>query len=521
MTTQQGHFIAERYRLLESLGRGGMGVVWHARDEMLGRDVAIKEVLLPLGLTAEEQQILFQRTLREARATARLNHPNVVTVWDVVEEDGRPWIVMELVRSRSLMQVLQEDGALPPREVAELGLQVLAALTAAHSVGILHRDVKPSNVLLGEDGRVVLTDFGIATLEGDAALTGSGTIVGSPAYIAPERARGHAAGPESDLWALGATLYTAVEGRPPYVREGPVATLIAVATQDPDPPELAGPLTPVLDGLLRRDPSQRISADEARKLLSDVPRHTPAPPPARTPEPPHPTEPRSQPTSPARRYVPLAVVIALLLVTAVAFLVRDVGRPADDDQTARGATATPSAGPTGTPSQPPSSSAAPPTRTPPTSAPPTATAPAVPAGFTRYRDRTGFSVAIPNGWRVSRREHYVYVREPDGSRFLLIDQTTRPKSDPVADWTQQEAARRDDIRDYRRIRIYAVDYYRAAADWEFTHTADDGTPLHVVSRGFVTSPTQAYGLYWSTPESQWQSSRRYFDVFADTFTPRP
>src|SRR5215207_5142435 len=168
MTTQQGHFIAERYRLLESLGRGGMGVVWH------GRDVAIKEVLLPLGLTAEEQQILFQRTLREARATARLNHPNVVTVWDVVEEDGRPWIVMELVRSRSLMQVLQEDGALPPREVAELGLQVLAALTAAHSVGILHRDVKPSNVLPGEDGRVVLTDFGIATLEGDAALTGSG-----------------------------------------------------------------------------------------------------------------------------------------------------------------------------------------------------------------------------------------------------------------------------------------------------------------------------------------------------------
>jgi hypothetical protein len=224
--------------------------------------------------------------------------------------------------------------------------------------------------------------------------------------------------------------------------------------------------------------------------------------------------------------VPLAVVIALLLLTAVAFLVRDVGRPADDGRTARDVTATPSAGPTGSPSGPPSPSAAPPTNTPPpntppTSAPPTAAAPAVPAGFTRYTDRTGFSLAIPNGWRVSRREHYVYVREPNGARFLLIDQTTRPKSDPVADWTQQEAARRDDISNYRRIRIDPVDYYRAAADWEFTHTADDGTPLHVVSRGFVTSPTQAYGLYWSTPESQWQSSRRYFDVFAATFQPRP
>ena len=191
----KGFLLAGRYRLLGSLGRGGMGIVWHARDEVLGREVAVKEILLPPELPDDERAVLRRRTLREARSAAQLSHPNVVAMYDVVEEEGRPWIVMELVRSRTLAEVVQEEGPLPVRRVAHIGLQVLAALQAAHGVGVLHRDVKPSNVLLGEHDRVVLTDFGIATLEGDSSLTLSGMLVGSPAYIAPERVRAKNAGP--------------------------------------------------------------------------------------------------------------------------------------------------------------------------------------------------------------------------------------------------------------------------------------------------------------------------------------
>ncbi|MQA88235.1 MAG: protein kinase, partial [Streptosporangiales bacterium] len=223
-----GRLVGGRYRLEEPLGRGGMGIVWRGRDELLGRAVSVKEVLLPPGLSAQEQDVLYRRTLREARAAARLDHPNVVLVYDVVEENGRPWIVMELVRARSLGDVIREDGPLPPHQVAEIGQHVLAALRAAHGAGVLHRDVKPSNVLLADDGRVVLTDFGVAAVEGDATLTGSGTLLGSPAYIAPERARGARATAASDLWALGATLYAAVEGRPPHDRGAAMATLTAV-----------------------------------------------------------------------------------------------------------------------------------------------------------------------------------------------------------------------------------------------------------------------------------------------------
>jgi len=267
MLSGAGQLLAGRYHLLAVLGRGGMGVVWHARDSMLGRDVAVKEVLCPGGLTALEQQVLFRRTVREARAAARLHHPAVVTVFDVIEEDGRPWIVMEFIASRSLAQAIHEDGPLPPGETARVGLQVLGALTSAHAAGILHRDVKPGNVLLGADGRVVLTDFGIATLQGDATLTPSSGVIGSPAYIAPERTRGGPAQPASDLWSLGITLYAAVEGRTPYERDGALPTLFAVATEAPDPPRQAGPLTPVLEGLLRQDPATRLSADDTRLLL--------------------------------------------------------------------------------------------------------------------------------------------------------------------------------------------------------------------------------------------------------------
>jgi serine/threonine protein kinase len=259
--------VAGRYRLHEPVGTGGMGRVWLARDEMLDRDVAVKEFVPPDWMTDEEKARLKDRTLREARSAARLNHPNVVQIYDVVHFDGLPWIVMEYVPSRSLHQVLTEDGAFSPVAAARIGLHVLDALTAAHEAGVLHRDIKPHNVLIGEEGRVVLTDFGLATFVDDGSVTGPGLIVGSPQYVSPERARDGASTVESDLWSFGATLYAAVEGRSPYARESAMATLMSLATDPPDPTELAGLLAPVLTGLLRHDPEARLTAAEVDRRL--------------------------------------------------------------------------------------------------------------------------------------------------------------------------------------------------------------------------------------------------------------
>jgi hypothetical protein len=254
-----------------------MGRVWKARDEVLHRDVAIKELVPPSGLTEHERQEMRERSLREARAIARLDHNNVVRVFDVLRVDVDPWIVMEFVPSRSLSQVLSSEGPMPPARAAEIGLDVLAALRAAHRAGVLHRDVKPANVLLGENGRVVLTDFGLATAPGDSAMTQTGVVLGTPSYLAPERVTEGAVGPEADLWSLGAMLFTAVEGRSPYGRSSPVATLAALATEPPPTPAHAGPLTPLLDGLLRRDPTERINADVADDLLRVAAGRQPSP----------------------------------------------------------------------------------------------------------------------------------------------------------------------------------------------------------------------------------------------------
>ncbi|WP_254716029.1 serine/threonine-protein kinase [Actinomadura sp. WMMB 499] len=266
----EGRVLAGRYRLLSVVGRGGMGTVWRATDETLDREVAVKEVVLPNGLADDERENRHRRTLREARASARLGHPGVVTVHDVVDEDGRPWIVMELVRGRSLQDVIDADGPQPPGRVAEIGRQVIGALRAAHAIGILHRDVKPANVLVTGDGRAVLTDFGIAQVAGDATLTGTGMVMGSPAYMSPERVRGDGALPASDLWALGATLYAACEGQAPHHRSDAMAVLAAVMTMDAPPPRNAGPLAPVLVGLLERDPAVRTDAARAEEALAAV-----------------------------------------------------------------------------------------------------------------------------------------------------------------------------------------------------------------------------------------------------------
>ena len=262
--------LAGRYRLEAVIGRGGMGAVWRARDELLNRDVAVKEIIWPPYLDQAEQETARRRALREAQMAARLNHPNVVGIYDIVEEDGRPWIVMELIPYRSLRDIVREDGPLSPGQAAQVGLGILAALRAAHDAGVLHRDVKPGNVLLGPGGRVVLTDFGIARADGSPALTTSGVLVGSPSYISPERARGGLAGTAGDLWALGASLYAAVEGRPPFDREGVLASLTAVVTDEPDPPARTGPLQPVISGLLRKDPGTRLGADQVEQMLRRV-----------------------------------------------------------------------------------------------------------------------------------------------------------------------------------------------------------------------------------------------------------
>ncbi|MFF8096841.1 protein kinase [Streptomyces sp. NPDC016675] len=259
--------VGGRYRLLSVLGEGGMGRVWRARDEVLHREVAVKEVRASAALTPERRVHMYARLEREAWAAARISSRGVVTVHDVVTFDNRPWIVMELIRGTSLAEVIGTEGALPPAEVARIGAEVLAALSAAHEAGVLHRDVKPANVLIADDGRVVLTDFGIATLEGDTALTMTGEVVGSPEYLAPERALGQTPGTASDLWSLGALLFSAVQGRSPFRRTTALATLRAVVDDELPPPHRAGPLTPVIEGLMRKDPQARMTAKHAAQEL--------------------------------------------------------------------------------------------------------------------------------------------------------------------------------------------------------------------------------------------------------------
>ena len=275
MSSGENERLAGRYRVVRQLGRGGMGVVWRAVDEVLGREVAVKELRTYNDSSGQELADLHVRMQREARAAARVRHPGVVAVHDVADHEGRPIIVMELIDGPSLADVLTERGALEPQEAARIGAAVLEALAAAHDVGVLHRDVKPGNILLDSGGRVVLTDFGIAAMDdpGDGStthLTRSGEIVGSLDYLAPERAQGRQPGPASDVWALGATLYAAVEGSSPFRRTSTWSTLTAIVVEPLPEARRAGALGPVLEQLMHKDPAQRPDARAAARLLLDV-----------------------------------------------------------------------------------------------------------------------------------------------------------------------------------------------------------------------------------------------------------
>ncbi|WP_027342378.1 serine/threonine-protein kinase [Hamadaea tsunoensis] len=548
MPTSPSTLIADRYRLVRQLGQGGMGRVWLGTDEVLGREVAVKELVPPAGMTEAERQDLRARSMREARAVARLNHPNVVRIFDVVAEpDGDPWIVMEYVSGHSL----QDEKLISPQRAAEIGIGLLGALGAGHRAGIVHRDVKPANVLLSDDGRILLTDFGLATVPGDPFVTRTGAAMfGTPAYIAPERVHDLDVGPPSDLWSLGATLYAAVEGRAPYARSTPMATLTALATEPLPPPVRAGALEPVLSGLLRKDPAQRMGAAEAERLMRAVragtaptrpmtmpmpvagsaPRPATAPPTRVTgnaPVSPYAAGVARPPARPAER--PVTVVpppparpkktspLAWLAVAAVVLIVGALVLAALHPWTTRtptgqpGATKSPAAAHRSSPARKPSASPSP---------SPVVQSPSfqVPPGWQLVSDDSGFSIPVPDGWQEGHDDGgRPYWKGPDGT-FLLVDQTRHPKSDPVKDWENNEKARADDYTDYERVRLERVDYWVKAADWEFTYTADDG-PRHVLNRGFVTAPDQAYSIYWSAPADRWDQHRADLDVVFQGFVP--
>ncbi|MCX5008934.1 bifunctional serine/threonine-protein kinase/ABC transporter substrate-binding protein [Streptomyces sp. NBC_00638] len=277
MTEQNSELIADRYQLVERIGQGGMGRVWRGLDQQLfGREVAIKEILFPPGMDEDDRAMLLRRFTGEARAAVTLSHPGIITIHDVAEHHGAPVIVMEFIRGQSLAAAIRREGRLPVRRVAEIGAAMLDALAEAHGARIVHRDIKPDNVLLTKD-RVVLTDFGIAHLaDATTKLSHSGIVIGTPQYMPPEQLEGKRPTPANDLWALGATLYHAVEGQPPFEAEGLHALAVAVFTRPYRPPVHAGPLAPVLEALLTKDPEQRVGATEAAGMLASVLRSFPA-----------------------------------------------------------------------------------------------------------------------------------------------------------------------------------------------------------------------------------------------------
>jgi tRNA A-37 threonylcarbamoyl transferase component Bud32 len=581
-----------RYRLRAVIGRGGMGAVWRARDELLNRDVAVKEIIWPPEMDEADQETVRRRAVREAQMLARLRHPNVVGVYDFFEEAGRPVIVMELVPFHSLRDTVRDAGPLPPARVARIGLGTLAGLQAAHQAGIVHRDVKPANILLGPEDRIVLTDFGIAKAFDSPTLTTSGILIGSPSYLAPERALGEPGEAAADLWGLGASLYFAVEGKPPFERPGVLASLTAVVSEEPEPPLHAGQLEPVIGGLLRKNPGARLGAADAERMLHDVleqdtavrtasmpgptlalgpaadtgpaPAQAPAPsapeadteslPPVAAahapaavvpPEPaaaavPDATGPADEPAAPVphgpppvRRRGPRrarGLWVALIAVVGIAAITAAVTRGAFGTSGHPAALPSPKAparssvpAPARAPVPASAASTAPAATSAPASTPAVSggAASAVPGGYYRFTNSTGFSIGVPVGWQIQHVGHYVYIRDPaNGGIFLLIDQSDQPKPDPLADWQEQAAARQGSYPGYRLIRLATVSYPQAekAADWQFTYDRD-GVEVEVLDRNVLANAQHAYALYWSTPVSDWNAYYHYFQAFATTFHP--
>ena len=555
--------VGGRYELLQLLGRGGMGSVWRGEDLLLQRPVAVKRVELPLHLPASDRDSLRQRVLREARAAARVSHPRLVTIFDVVEEEGIVFLVQELVDAPTLKAVVTEQGALPPARVAAIGRQLVDGLAAAHRNGVVHRDVKPSNVMVLPDGGVKLADFGIASLHGDPQITATGVVVGSPAYMAPEQATGDKAGPAADLWSVGATLYFAVEGEPPFGRADTLSTLTAVVNEPHREMEIAGPLAPVLTRLLAKDPAARPAADELLRDLDAVGR-------APTPEdratqamtevrsagfaapaattvaaaPVHEVarerevvrDPLDRPLPPPRRrWLGAATAFVLLLLVggfALAAALGDDDAPRDTAADEPAATPEPSVPEKEAPAAsaaPTTTAAAPVSTAAPTTAAPAATSSrngAVPSGWTTYTDpKVGYAIAHPPGWRVQARDGTrTDFTDPATGTYLRVDWTDEPGGSAQADWERQSKDFGARQQGYEEIRIEPTSFQGSsnASLWEYRYRSG-GATLHAYNLGFVLGGDDGYGfaLNFQTREENWAGSQGLWDQLKAGFTPPP
>ncbi|MFE2295252.1 serine/threonine-protein kinase [Streptomyces sp. NPDC059452] len=540
--------LAGRYRLGEELGRGGMGKVWRAHDEVLHRTVAVKELTAGLYVAEADRLVLHARTQKEARAAARITHPGVVTVHDVIEYDKRPWIVMQYVDGPSLADRAKESGKIAPREAARIGLHVLSALRAAHTAGVLHRDVKPGNVLLARDGQVLLTDFGIAAIEGDSTITRTGELVGSIDYLAPERVRGGDPGPASDLWSLGATLYTAVEGGSPFRRTSPISTMQAVVTEEPPAPVNAGPLGPVITALLRKDPADRPTAAATEQMLLDamegreprsahayvptqrVPEEArygypaaegatsrpPGTPPATTV--PTPSVPIVGPTSaPVTRRGGSRWRTVLAVVVAAAVLGGGAGLLAMKYGEGASATGRTAATPTPTAPTTPTGPAAPGTTPPPTTPAPDQGASEIPDGWYRAEDPAGFSLVVPEGWTRQVNDGQIDYTPDGGAHRIRISVDPDPDFDhPYLHMQNMEQQLSDRLPGYQRIKLEKNTFRdRPGSLWEFTwtETKDHPGPRHGIDQMYYGGPGgPEYALYLTAPKEGWETSRKQFDI---------
>ncbi|MCU1377303.1 MAG: Serine/threonine protein kinase [Acidimicrobiales bacterium] len=497
--TQQ--LIAGRYRLDRSLGVGGMGQVWLAEDSLLGRTVAVKVVDLR---GRGDEEALRARVMREARAAARIDDPGSVRIFDVVDDGHAVYLVMELIEAPTLADIVTAEGPLAADAVARIGLDVLGALAAAHRAGIVHRDVKPNNVMVLSDGSAKLADFGIASVKDDPSLTATGMVLGTPKYMSPEQARGETAGAPADLWGLGALLYFAVEGEPPFDRGDTLPTLHAVLHDEPRPLRRAGGLAPVIGALLTKDPAGRPSTHDARRLLQGVAAGAPRTMvlPAvreRTPAAPSP-----RPTPPGnRRWLSaLAIVAAVALVAAAG-----VALTYDGD---KGAVAT---GPgTTTTSAPPSTTTTAKPTTTTTTEPATVERPSgVPSDWVSYRG-DGWQIWHPSDWSPKAGPAgSVDIGSPAGDYFR-VDTVDEPSDDPKAAWEAQEQSFAADHPDYQRIRIDDVEFRGLdAAMWEFTFEG-----LHAADLGF-SDGDRGYALYLVAGEDRWDDLADTRQAFQDGF----
>ncbi|QVQ50342.1 serine/threonine protein kinase [Spiractinospora alimapuensis] len=528
-----GHLLADRYRLDETIGTGGMGRVWRGTDTLLDRAIAVKELTTPANLTAQDVEVLRTRMQREARSAAKLSHPTIITIYDVVEEDGRPWIVMELIKGPSLSDIIRGEGPLTVHRAASIAAQMAGALAEAHNHGIVHRDIKPGNVLVAANDRAVLTDFGIAHLDGSTHLTSTGLLIGSPSYLAPEVAHGRPASPASDMWALGVTLFQSLEGSLPFDRSSPMSTLTAIVTEDLPHSPNAGPLRPLLDALCSKEPGNRPSAVEARaqlRALRDAAaaapprpkdtRETPPPvpptPPAPKPAPvyaaptPEPGPETSAPTGnglargATRRTALVAGAVAVLLALGVGIValvntLRPDPEPMADAEEA------------------PDEETAPPDEE---EEEPEEEEDDEWDFLTRHEDDSGFAVDVPEDWDYDPDGQMVYFRNPDGG-YLQIDQTDNPNEDAGDDWRDLESRINSNFSNYSLIGIEDVDAdwtdpYVSAADWEFTFDGSDGE-LHAINRGFHTED-YGYALFLVSPDSQ-DDNHALLDRMAESFEP--